>query len=141
MKLELFETLNMPAWIRREIKDLESELEAYRQTMLVSGISYDGDKVKTSPKDRMPEYAARVDSILEKIKERQQAYLHAHDKVIRMAAGLQPEEKSIIIQRYLEGKRYEDIAAGFPMSERQMFNYRRAAIQKLEKKISVNCSK
>lgn len=138
MKLELFEILNMPARIRREIKDLESELEAYRQTMLVSGISYDGDKVKTSPKDRMPEYAARVDSILEKIKERQQAYLHAHDKVIKMAAGLQTEEKSIIIQRYLEGKRYEDIAAGFPMSERQMFRLRGEAIRKLESKLSAS---
>ena len=135
MKLELFEILNMPARIRRDIKDLESELEAYRQTMLLSGIRYDGDKVKTSPKDRMPEYAARVDSILKKIKERQQAYLHAHDKVIRMTEDLLPEEKSIIIQRYLEGKRYEDIAAGFPMSERQMFRLRGDAIRKLESKL------
>lgn len=136
MKLELFEILNMPAWIRRDIKDLESELEAYRQTMLLSGISYDSDKVKTSPRDRMPEYAARVDSILEKIKEKQQAYLRAHDKVIRMTEDLLPEEKSIIIQRYLEGKRYEDIAAGFPMSERQMFRLREEAIRKLESKIT-----
>ena len=136
MKIELFEMLNMPAWIRRDIKNLESELEAYRQTMLLSGISYEGDRVKNSPKDRMPEYVARVEGILEKKKQKQQDYLHAHDKVIKMTDCLMPEEKTIIIQRYLECKRYEDIAAGFPMSERQMFRLREEAIRKLESKIT-----
>lgn len=129
----LYVTLNRPKWIRQDIKDLESELAAYRETMMLSGISYDSDKVKTSPKDRMPEYAARVEAMLSKIKEKQQEYLKAHDTVRELADSLQGIEKTIIIQRYLECKRYEDIAAGIYMSERQMYNYRSRAVEKLEK--------
>ena len=132
MTTRLFNILNAPRWIRQEIADLESELEAYRQTMGLSGIRYDQDKVRTSPKDRMPDYAARVEQLLKMIKKQQQEYLKAHDKVKELADQLQGVEKSIIIQRYLEGKRYEDIADSFPMSERQMFNYREKAINKLE---------
>lgn len=132
MTTRLFNILNAPSWIRQDIADLESELEAYRQTMGLSGIRYDQDKVRTSPKDRMPDYAARVEQLLKMIKKKQQEYLKAHDKVKELADQLQGVEKSIIIQRYLEGKRYEDIADSFPMSERQMFNYREKAINKLE---------
>ena len=135
MTTRLLNILTAPRWIRMDIADLESELEAYRQTMGLSGIRYDQDKVRTSPKDRMPEYAARVEGLLKMIKRKQQEYLKAHDKVKRMADELEGVEKSIIIQRYLEGKRYEDIADSFPMSESQMFRYRREAIEKLEKMI------
>lgn len=133
MTTRLLNILTAPRWIRQDIADLESELEAYRQTMGVSGIRYDQDKVKTSPKDKMPEYAARVEGLLKKIKRKQQEYLKAHDKVKRLANKLDGIEKSIIIQRYLEGKRYEDIAESFPMSESQMYRYRHEAIEKLEK--------
>lgn len=130
---EILEILKMPKKIQKEIENLELEKHAYSQMVLLSGISYDGVKVKTSPKDRMPEYAARIDSILEKIKERQQAYLIAHDKVISMTAVLTEDEKKIIIQRYLLGTEYDEIAAGFSMSERQMFRLRQEAIKKMQK--------
>ena len=135
MMTRLFDILNAPSWIRQDIADLESELEAYRQTMGLSGIRYDKDKVKTSPKDKMPEYAARVEGLLKKIKKKQKEYLKAHDKVKELTNQLQGVEKSVIIQRYLEGKRYEDIAESFPMSEAQMYRYRASAIEKLEKMI------
>lgn len=135
MMTRLFDILNAPSWIRQDIADLESELEAYRQTMGLSGIRYDKDKVKTSPKDQMLEYAARVEGLLKKIKKKQQEYLKAHDKVKELTDQLQGVEKSVIIQRYLEGKRYEDIAESFPMSEAQMYRYRASAIEKLEKMI------
>lgn len=140
MTTRLLNILTAPRWIRQDIADLESEMEAYRQTMGLSGIRYDQDKVQASPKDRMPDYAARVEGLLKNIKRKQQEYLKAHDKVKRMANKLDGVEKSIIIQRYLEGKRYEDIADSFPMSESQMYRYRREAIEKLEKMI-VNESK
>ena len=129
----LYAALNKPKWIRQDIENLESELNAYTETMKLSGIRYDSDKVKTSPKDYMPEYAARVDSMQSKIKEKQQEYLKAHDAVRELADALQGIEKKIIIQRYLECRRYEDIAAGVYMSVRQMYKYRSRAIEKLEK--------
>ena len=110
MITKLFDILNAPSWIRQDIADLESELEAYRKTMGLSGIRYDTVKIKSSPKDRMPEYAARVEQMLKLIKRKQQEYLKAHDKVKELTDQLQGVEKSVIIQRYLEGKRYEDIA-------------------------------
>ena len=133
MTTRLLNILTAPRWIRQDIADLESEMEAYRQTMGLSGIRYDQDKVQASPKDRMPDYAARVEGLLKNIKRKQQEYLKAHDKVKRMANKLDGVEKSIIIQRYLEEKRYEDIADSFPMSESQMYRYRHEAIEKLEK--------
>lgn len=135
MITKLFEILNAPSWIRQDIADLESELEAYRKTMGLSGIRYDTVKIKSSPKDRMPEYAARVEQMLKLIKRKQQEYLKAHDKVKELTDQLQGVEKSVIIQRYLEGKRYEDIAESFPISEAQMYRYRASAIEKLEKMI------
>lgn len=135
MITKLFDILNAPSWIRQDIADLESELEAYRKTMGLSGIRYDTVKIKSSPKDRMPEYAARVEQMLKLIKRKQQEYLKAHDKVKELTDQLQGVEKSVIIQRYLEGKRYEDIAESFPMSEAQMYRYRASAIEKLEKMI------
>ena len=135
MMTRLFDILNAPSWIRQDIADLESELEAYRKTMGISGIRYDKVKTRTSPKDRMPEYVARVEQMLKQIKRKQQEYLRAHDKVKELTDQLQGVEKSVIIQRYLEGKRYEDIAESFPMSEAQMYRYRASAIEKLEKMI------
>ena len=135
MRDELFEILDMPKRIMRDIRDLESEKEAYKQTMLLSGISYDDVKIKTSPRDRMPEYIVRVESIEEKIEERQQAHLRACDKVKQLAEKLQGDEKSIIIQYYLEGKIYEEVAASLHMSVSQMYRYRKTAIMKLEKMV------
>ncbi len=132
MTEKLFRILNEPHWIRQDIKDMESELEAYRQTMLLSGISYDGDKVKTSPKDRMPDYVVRVEKILNNIKGKQQAYLRAHDRVKSLADKLRHDEKTIVIMRYLEGKGYEDIADSFPMSLSNMYRIRQQAINRLE---------
>lgn len=108
--------------------------------MILPGIGYDQERVQTSPKDRMPDYAARAEKLLSRIKDKERDYLRAHGKVVRMTRKLDPIERSIIIQRYIEGRSYEAIAESFPMSERQMFNYRRSAIEKLEK-IAVNCSK
>lgn len=136
MTEKLFRILNEPHWIRQDIKDMESELEAYRQTMLLSSVSYDSDKVRSSPKDRMPDYVARIEKVLNYIKERQQAYLRAHDKVKDLANHLKNEEKSIVIMRYLEGKTYEDIADSFPMSLSNMYRIRQQAIARLESVIA-----
>lgn len=135
MTKRLFGILNAPSRTQQDIADLKSELEAYKKTMGISGIRYDNIKTKTSPKDIMSEYVARVERMEKRIEQKQQEYLKAHDKVKELIDQLQGDEKSVIIQRYIAGKEYKEIAESFPVSMAQMYRYRKSAIKKLEKMI------
>lgn len=137
---ELFSILIAPSELQDEIESIESKIKAYRDKMLPSAIRYDSDKVKSSPKDIMPEYVAKIEGLSNLKEKKIIEQFKALNRVEALAEHLTGTEKRIIIMRYMENREYEEIAEILYMSERQMFNYRKSAIEKLEK-ISVNCSR
>jgi DNA-directed RNA polymerase specialized sigma subunit len=121
--------------IQKDIVKLVSRKEAYVQTMSLSGIRYDQVKVKTSPRDRMPEYAARLEKLDNSIDKRRKDWTKACDRVTSLTKTLNSTEALIIEQHYLKGMTFTVIAAGIPLSESQTYKIRKAAIEKLEKTI------
>ena len=60
---ELYETLNQPKWIKREIDVTKARMEKLRVMMLPGAIRYDKDSVQSTPKDPMLEFAEQLDSL------------------------------------------------------------------------------
>ena len=74
----IYDFLYKPKNILTELRREQSRLEGFQQTMYPSGIRYDTDKVISSPRDLMPEYAAKVDEILDTIKKLKLEYYGRH---------------------------------------------------------------
>lgn len=129
----IYDFLYRPKNILTELRREQSRLEGLQQMMYPSGIRYDTDKVISSPRDPMPEYAAKVDEILDTIKKLKLEYWNAMDDITDKAIHLDGIEQEVIMRRYVAQKTWNEIALEFNRTERWMFAVHKRAVRNLEK--------
>lgn len=132
----LHEMLARPGKIRARIREEELRKERLYYSLLPSGIRYDIDKVKTSPRNLMPAYIAEVEEIDELIRSLKAMLREAENEILSAIAVLDVAEAMIIRYRYVDGLSWERVAIEVNYSRRHMFRIYRESIIKLDQSLS-----
>lgn len=94
--------------IDNKLRQRERLLESFS---FLEGVSYDRDKVQTSPRDSLSENVMRVLDLDREIEEAIHTYNEEMNKRINQINGLhKPEYVAILFKRYVEMKKFEIIA-------------------------------
>lgn len=115
-----------------EIWRKELRLEEIRSTLLPKAITYDGDRVQTSPEDRMSEVMAKVvdlDAQIRQLKEKKaMAILALGDDIDRVD---DERCRAVLDAYYIAGQRMTDIAESMAYSRQHVYKLRRAGVEKM----------
>ena len=115
--------LQKPSRILGEIDCIEETLETLRLQALPKGISYDKDRVQTSPKDMLPEYAAKIDEYLTIRAELNKRYFAAVDEALELIKKIDGRnEQAVLVKLYIAGKTRSEIEESLNCSTRTVQN-------------------
>ena len=128
--------LAKPGRIRARIREEELRKERLYYSLLPSGIRYDAEKVKSSPRDPMPAYIAEAEEIDELIRSLKDMLREAENEILSVIAVLDATEAMIIRLRYVDGLSWEKVAREVNYSRRHMFRIYRESIIKLDQSLS-----
>lgn len=133
---ETYDFLWQPKNIALRIKQLvivKQELEA---CMLPSGISYEKDKVQTTPEDQMAKIGAEIYDIEQEIvaltEERKKAIIAIYQAVQSLEVE---DEKTLIIGFFIARQRMRDLAPSISYSRSQGYEIMKRGIRNLSQKI------
>ena len=128
--------LTKPGRIRARIREEELRKERLYYSLLPSGIRYDAEKVKSSPRDPMPAYIAEAEEIDELIRSLKDMLRDAENEILSAITALDTTEAKIIRLRYVDGLSWEKVAREVNYSRRHMFRIYRGSIIKLDQSLS-----
>ena len=127
------EYMNEIRKIRREIRLLYEQI--IRDELLASNVKairYDVDKVQTSPDgDRMAELISDICKNESKMIVKVQELHKREESAMQVLLLLKEEHERILVLHYLEGKRWEDVAAALFYDETYIYKLRDRALDEL----------
>lgn len=126
--------LKRPTRIYGDIVTLQERIENLRMNMLPKAISYDKDRVQTSPQDPMPDFAAKIDELDRELVGRMKDYENAQDDVqdvIRQVNNADARE--VLAKRYLGQKSWRSIERDMYLCDRQIYRIHLAGLSAVEK--------
>ena len=126
--------LKRPTRIYGDIVTLQERIENLRMNMLPKAISYDKDRVQTSPQDPMPDFAAKIDELDRELVGRMKDYENAQDDVqdvIRQVNNADARE--VLAKRYLGQKSWRSIERDMLWSRRSIFYLHGIGLRDVEK--------
>ena len=108
---------------------------ARQQMVYLSGISYDRDKIQTSPKDSLSEMVTNMVQLDQEVESAIFRYTFIMDRCISMIHGLDNEVyKDVLFSRYVEEKDFETIACEMHLSYYRICHIHGEALQEFAKK-------
>ena len=135
--MESFEVkkyLRRPTRIYGDIVVLQEKIENLRLNMLPRAISYDKDRVQTSPQDPMPDFAAKIDELDRLMVKLMGEYYESIGDIQEVIEQIENEDaKLILAKRYVGQKKWDVIMREVPRSRRSLFNYHRIGLRAAEK--------
>lgn len=138
---ELYQILNRPREIKREVRRINERIEDCRIMMLPSAIRYDTDKIVSSPSDPMLKFAEKLDELETQHKKLLDEYVDARDVLIDMIDKLDDSRQKDVIQtRFMNDCKLYQVAEVLGYSESHIYRIYADAIDNLEMMI-VNESK
>ena len=98
--------------LKRLIRCKEEQITELRESLLfLSAITYDRDKVQTSPGDTLPDQVGKLVELENEYKRTVEAYQRKKDEILKMIASLDnPLYEHVLILRYVNGCGLEEIA-------------------------------
>lgn len=133
MTTEVHDFLTGPWKTERKIRELESRVKGLESAMLPGAVSYDKDKVQAPYIDAMARFAEKVDGLLDDILALKARYLREVSAVSDSISRLDdPDERTVLSMRYLQRKRYEDIADGMFYGLTKVYALHRRGTQKIK---------
>lgn len=134
MKSEVYTFLTRHRRTRARIVCIDERISDLRLMMQPSAIRYDLDKVQSSPKDPMAEFAVRLMELETEKAELQRRYLKECDEVedaIRTLPDVYIQQ--VMTMRYLNGRAWEAIIDQMPFVDRTIFRFHKAGLQGISK--------
>lgn len=98
--------------LKRLIRVKEEQITELRESLLfLSAITYDREKVQTSPGDTLPDQVGKLVELENEYKRTVEAYQRKKDEILKMIASLDnPLYEHVLILRYVNGCGLEEIA-------------------------------
>lgn len=121
--------------LKTMIRQKEAQIGELRSSMTyLHGISYDRDRVQTSPQDRMPDQMSKLFELEEKYKRLIIRYQMEKDERIEVINSIpNPQHRELLILRYVDGKSLEEIAYRMHYSYKYAANLHGRALEEIEK--------
>lgn len=130
---ELYNILMEPERLARQIKRKKLEIEAIEAAVYPAGIRYDRDKVQTSPRDdQIPSVLAKTEPLKKDLDRLIRRYTEAANRRSGMLDTIDSEAADIILARYADHLKWEDMRKKYHYSERQLRRIRDRGINDLE---------
>lgn len=123
------EYLSQIYYARLKLQRLEDRREYIRAKM--TGVSSPGlgDRVQTSPEDKMPRLMARLDDIERKIAVQIEREQNLIEKISAQVETVEPlQYREVLALRYINCLSWQEIAARMHYSERWLFKLHGAAL-------------
>ena len=126
--------LQKPSRILGEIDCVEETIETLRLQALPKGISYDKDRVQTSPKDMLPEYVAKIEEKEREHSELTKKYLAAVDEALELIKRIDGRnEQAVLVKLYIAGKTRAEIEQMLNCSTRTVQNLHVRGLEQINK--------
>lgn len=124
-----------------EINILQERIEEARYSLYPHAIAYDGDKVQTSPSDRMSEVEAKIDEYIRMMQAKLRPLIERKIRAERMIDKLEDSRQRQALSLYfLSSKRMsmEDVGKQMGYAQSRTYDFWRAGLEELEEKIGRN---
>lgn len=121
---------------RYEIEHLRELIKSAKASLLPSGISYDRDKIQTSPDDTMSKIMARAVDMQKELENGIACLQERHIEAERMIQGLEASEEREVLRYY-----YLDTDNGRPLTWEQVairMNYHMRTAQRIHDRALLN---
>ena len=129
---ETYDFLLGPRRITDEIWRKDLRRQELRSCLLPSGITYDKDKVQTSPEDSMARIMAEVDELEGQIDALQRSRAFEILRISRVIDQMEdPREATVLDAYYLGRKSMQEIADHLHYSERHVYRLRSEGVAKM----------
>ena len=119
--------------IRREIAELESRIQEVRAShMSPKAISYN-DMPKAHNHTDLSDYYARVEIYVDLLFDKEKELLGVNADIVMMVDRIEdPDERRVLMLRYLDGKTWTAISHAIPCSERAVYYLHGRALKSLD---------
>ena len=129
---ETYDFLLGPRRISDEIWRKDLRRQELRSCLLPSGITYDRDRVQTSPEDSMARIMAEVDELDSQIDALQRARALEILRISRVIDQMDdPREVTVLDAYYLGRRSMQEIAEHLHYSERHVYRLRSEGVAKM----------
>lgn len=119
--------------LHRKEKRLLEKIEGLRLGLLPSGITYDRDKVQTSPDDTMTKVMSEIDEVERELMEVGAEMVESQIHIGRITDMLPPKERYVLRQYYLNGHSAQAISEAMNITRRHFFRLKNNGISMLER--------
>lgn len=118
--------------IRKEIDELENRIKETRAAyMAPRAIQYDDMPKAHKPTD-LSDYYARVEIFVNMLLEKEKELIGVHADIVLTIDRLEdPDERRVLMLRYIDGKSWVAISHAIPCSERAVYYLHGRALQHL----------
>ena len=119
--------------IKKEIDELENRIKEVRASyMTPRAIQYDDMPKAHRPTD-LSDYYARVEIYVDMLLEKEKELIGAHADIVMTVDRIEdPDERRVLMLRYIDGKSWAAIAHAIPCSERAVYYIHGRALRHLE---------
>lgn len=129
---ETYDFLLGPRRISDEIWRKDLRRQELRSCLLPSGITYDRDRVQTSPEDSMARIMAEVDELDGQIDALQRSRAFEILRISRVIDQMDDPREATVLDAYYLGRRsMQEIAEHLHYSERHVYRLRGAGVAKM----------
>ena len=119
--------------LHRQEKQLREQITDLRMCLLPSGISYDRDKVQTSPEDMTLKVFAQLDEVECKLQRVVFQIYEARTAITNRVFILPPKERQVLLLYYVDCWNMRMIADRLHITERHAFRLKNNGISMLQK--------
>jgi isopropylmalate/homocitrate/citramalate synthase len=124
------EYLRHPAIVYSDIVVLREQIEILRSKMLPKAVDFEKERVQTSPSDKMPDFAAKIDELNHKLANLSQEFDSSLEDVKSVIKQINNEDaREIMAKRYIGNKSWNLIEKEVLWSRRSIFYLHRAGIR------------
>lgn len=119
------------------------QIAALRAQMYgVKGISYEKDKVQTSPDDNMINLIAKADELTRKWMETAEQLIREKEEIVMQIGMVEhPSYRWVLTYRYVDGMRWTQVAAAMGLTDmRHLYRMHGRALRAFEKVRSDHCN-
>ena len=122
--------------LRDEIESTNLALEKiFTEASGIKAITYDKDRVQVSPSNRAENFMIKLAELGDEYAQMQMKYKLERDKRIAMINGLpKKEHRKVLRKRYVDGKRFEEIAVALHYTYRHVTRLHGSALQEFTAK-------
>lgn len=142
MQSIFYKWLNSARTCKHEREEQELKIQELYQRLLPSGISYEKDKVDTSPSDRLTEGFSDIFEEQEKSRALLWDRYYYHVQIIAACNRYITDDKEwfAVAQYYAKCQSPKSLARELGITERQFYRIKRNAVAKLYKKWGEICA-